>query len=77
MAPTIELYSAFYPTPSQMVLLVESWLFAAERDGMDVRSPEYTAALRRVIGVLRSSDSLAQAIGFLKIDEASLRRGER
>jgi hypothetical protein len=77
MAPMVELYSGFYPTPSKMLLLVESWLCAAERDGMDARSPEYTAALNRAIRVLRSSNTLVEAIGFLRSQEASLRRHEQ
>ena len=70
MARTIELYAALYPTPHQMVLLVESWLFAAQRDGMTVRRPDYVAALRRVITVLRFSKTLPEAVALLRRQEA-------
>jgi hypothetical protein len=71
MASTIELYSTLYPTPSQMLLLVDSWLFAAQRDGMAARRPEYVAALRRTITALRFSDTLSEAIAFLRKQEAA------
>jgi hypothetical protein len=74
MARTIELYGSRYPTPHQMVLLVESWLFAAQRDGMTVRRPDYIAALRRVITVLRFSKSIAEAVALLRKQEAELVR---
>jgi len=70
MARTIELYAALYPTPDRMVLLVESWMFAAQRDGTAVRSPEYMTALRRAITALRFSNSVAEAIGLLRSQEA-------
>jgi hypothetical protein len=70
MATTIEVYSALYPTPCRMVLLVESWLFAAQRDGMARRNPEYVAALRRAITALRFSDSVAEAVARLRRHEA-------
>jgi hypothetical protein len=70
MARTVELYASLYPTPHQMVLLVESWLFAAQRDGMTVRRPEYVSALRRVITVLRFSKTLAEAVAILRRQEA-------
>ena len=70
MARTIELYASLYPTPHQMVLLVESWLFAAQRDGMTVRRPEYVAALRRAITVLRFSKSVGEAVALLRRQEA-------
>ena len=74
MARTIELYADLYPTPYKMLLLVESWLFAAQRDGMAVRRPEYLAALRRTITVLRFSNSVTEAIALLRRREAALTR---
>jgi hypothetical protein len=70
MARTIELYASLYATPHQMVLLVESWLFAAQRDGMTVRRPEYVLALKRVITVLRFSKTVAEAVALLRRQEA-------
>lgn len=74
MAKTIELYAPLYPTPHQMVLLVESWLFAAQRDGMTVRRPDYIEALRRVITVLRFSKSIPEAVALLRKQEVELAR---
>ena len=74
MARTIELYASLYPTPHQMVLLVESWLFAAQRDGMTVRRPDYIDALRRVITVLRFSKSIPEAVTLLRKQELELVR---
>jgi hypothetical protein len=71
MARTIELYSALYPTPQQMTLLVENWLFAAQRDDMAQRRPDYIAALRRAITALRFSDTVAEAIALLARQEAA------
>ena len=71
MATTIELYSALYPTTCRMVLLVESWLFAAQHDGMARRNPEYIAALRRAITALRFSDSVAEAVARLRRQETA------
>jgi hypothetical protein len=71
MATTIELYSALYPTPCKMVLLVESWLFAAQRDRVALRNPEYVAALRRAITALRFSDTVAEAVARLRRHEAA------
>ena len=72
IARTIELYSELYPTPDKMVLLVESWLFAAQRDGMQLRNPEYIKALRRAITALRFSNTVAQAIALLRSQETGL-----
>jgi hypothetical protein len=72
LASTIELYSSIYTTPYQMALLVESWLLAAERDGMAVRSPEYVMALRRAIAALRVCDTVARAVALLRTREAVL-----
>jgi hypothetical protein len=74
MARTIELYATLYPTPHKMVLLVEGWLFAAQRDGMSMRNPEYVAALRRAITALRFSNTVAQAIALLRSQEAGFAR---
>jgi hypothetical protein len=57
-----------------MVLLVESWLFAAQRDGMTVRRPEYILALRRVITVLRFSKTITEAVALLRKQELELAR---
>jgi hypothetical protein len=70
LAKTLELYSPLYPTTYKMILLVESWLFAAQRDGMGVRNPEYIAALRRATTALRLSKTVEEAIAVLRAQEA-------
>ena len=77
LASTIELYSAVYSTPYQMALLVESWLLAADRDGMALRTPEYLVALRRAIAALRFSDTVADAIALLRSDESDSHKDRR
>jgi hypothetical protein len=72
MASTIELYAPLYPTPCQMVLLLESWLFAAQRDGMATRSPASIEALARAINALRFCDTVEKGIALLKSEELSL-----
>ena len=72
LAKTIELYASLYPKPSQLLLVVESWLFAARREGLVERSPEYIAALKRAMTALRLSSTVEEAIALLRSQESAL-----
>jgi hypothetical protein len=74
LAKTIELYASLYPTPSQLLLVVESWGFAARREGIAERNPQYMAALKRARSAVRSSKTVAEAITLLRSQEAALSR---
>jgi hypothetical protein len=74
MAPTVELYSKTFPTRHGLLMLFQSWLFAAERDGVSLRQPEYAEALKRAISALNASDSVPEAIAILRLQEATLAR---
>jgi hypothetical protein len=71
MARTLELYSKTFTTRHRLMMLLETWLFAAERDGVAERQPEYANALKRALGVLESSQSVPEAIARLRAQEAS------
>ena len=71
IARTVELYSTTYPTPQQLVALFGSWLFTAERDGMDLRQPEYAVALKRAITALSNAHSVPEAIAILRVQETT------
>ena len=72
MARTVELYSTTIPTRHGLLMLFQSWLFAAERDGVTLRQPEYAEALKRSINALDVSDSVPEAIAILRVQEAAL-----
>ena len=71
LAKTLELYSSSYPKRDHMLMLVESWLFAAQQHGVLERSPEYIAALSRAITALRLSTTVPEAIALLRRQESS------
>jgi hypothetical protein len=74
MAPTAELYATTFPTRHGLLMLFESWLFAAERDGVCLRQPQYAEALKRAISALNASDSVPEAIAILRLQETTLAR---
>ena len=74
MAQTLELYAKTFPTQRALLMLIEAWLFVAERDEVSLRQPEYTKALNRAISALNVSDSVPAAIALLRLQEAALRR---
>ena len=55
-------------------MLLQHWLFVAERDGVSLRQPEYLKALHRAISALNVSDSLRSAVSLLRSQEATLTR---
>jgi hypothetical protein len=71
MARTLELYSKTFTTRHRLLMLMETWLFAAERDGVTDRQPEYADALKRAIRTLETSQSVPEAIARLRAQEAS------
>ena len=72
MARTLELYSKSFPTRHRLLMLLETWLFAAERDGVSERQPGYAEALKRAIHTLETSPTVDDAIARLRSQEASL-----
>jgi hypothetical protein len=72
MARTLELYSKSFPTRQRLMMLLETWLFAAERDGVSERQPDYADALKRAINTLETSPSVADAIARLRSQEAGV-----
>jgi hypothetical protein len=72
MAPTVELYSTTFPTRHGLLMLFQSWLFAAERDGVSLRHPGYADALKRAISALSIANSVPEAIAILRVQEATL-----
>jgi len=72
MARTLELYSKSFPTRHRLLMLVETWLFAAERDGVSERQPGYAEALKRAIHTLETSPTVDDAIARLRAQEAAL-----
>ena len=73
MAQTLELYAKTFPTQRALLMLLQAWLFVAERDGVSLRQPEYTKALNRAISAVNVSDSVPAAISLLRLQEATLR----
>jgi hypothetical protein len=71
IARTVELYSTMFPTPEQLLTLFGSWLFTAERDGVDLRQPEYAVALKRAITALSNAHSVPEAIAILRVQETT------
>ena len=74
MAGTVELYAKTFPTRQGVLMLLQTWLFVAERDGVSLRQPEYTKALKRAISAVNVSDSVPAAISLLRLQEAALAR---
>ena len=74
MAQTLELYAKTFPTQRGLLMLIEAWLFVAERDGVSLRQPEYTKALNRAISALNVSDTVPATISLLRLQEAELTR---
>ena len=72
MARTLELYSKSFPTRHRLLMLLETWLFAAERDGVSERQPGYAEALKRAINTLETSPTVADAIARVRSQEAAL-----
>ena len=72
MAPTLELYSGTFQTQERMLMWLRTWLFSAERDGVNVRHPGYEEALRRAIRALEVAQSVPNAIALLRSQEAGL-----
>ena len=72
MARTVELYSKSFPTRHRLLMLLETWLFAAERDGVSERQPQYAEALKRAIATLETSPTVPDAIARLRAQEAAL-----
>jgi hypothetical protein len=77
MARTVELYASTFPTRHGLLVLFGSWLFTAERDGLSLRQPQYADALKRAISALSISDSVPEAIAFLRVQEATLTASAR
>lgn len=71
MARTVELYSKSFPGRHRLQMLIETWLFVAERDGVSERQPRYAQALKRAIHALETSSSVADAIARLRAQEAA------
>jgi hypothetical protein len=72
MARTLELYSKSFPTRHRLLMLLETWLFTAERDGVSERQPGYAEALKRAIHTLETSPTVEDAIARLRSQEAAL-----
>ena len=72
MARTVEIYSTTFPTQHGLLVLFGGWLFAAERDGVSLRQPEYAEALKRAISALSISYSVPEAIAILRVQESTL-----
>jgi len=77
MARTLELYSKSFPTRHRLLMLLETWLFAAERDGVSERQPGYAEALKRAIHSLETSPTVEEAIARLRSQEAALWGSQR
>jgi hypothetical protein len=74
LAETLELYCERFPTKSGMLMLLDTWLFVAERDGVAVRQPLYVDALERAISALHATLTVGHAIALLRLQEARLAR---
>jgi hypothetical protein len=72
LARALELNAEAFPTRSGMLMLLETWLFIAERDGIAERQQAYAQAVRRAISAVRASGNIKDAIALLKVQEAAL-----
>lgn len=70
LAATLELNSAAFPTHDGMLMLLQTWLVLAERDGVTTRHPEYAEALERAIKAVNASPTVPDAIALLRIQES-------
>jgi hypothetical protein len=62
VATALELNLKHFPTTQGMRLLLQAWLYFAERDGLDVRHPKYAHTLRTAIRVVTNAPTAADAI---------------
>ena len=74
MTRTLKLYAMLHPKQIELLMVFRAWLFAAERDDLASRQPEYVDALKRAITALRLGETTHEAITLLRCEEAELIR---
>jgi hypothetical protein len=52
-------------------MLLDTWLFVAERDGVAVRQPIFVDALERAISALHATLTVRHAIALLRLTRSS------
>jgi hypothetical protein len=67
VAATLELNLDRYPTKKGMLTLLRTWLFAAEREGVDERRLAYVCALRDAINVMEDAPNPLHAVALLNM----------
>jgi hypothetical protein len=70
LAATLELYSSSFSTKSAMLMLLQTWLFVAERDGVATRQPLYADAAKRAVTAVNATLTIPQALALLRLQEA-------
>lgn len=73
VAAVLELNLKTYPSKTGMLTLLQSWLYAAEANGLQIRWPEYVAALTIALQVMGAWRDPAQAITVLQKTELTER----
>jgi hypothetical protein len=77
VATALELNLEHSPTTLGLRLLLQAWLYSAEREGLDSRQPEYTHALRRAIRVVTNAPTAADAIRSVRFEFRRVRPSDR
>jgi hypothetical protein len=70
LAATLELYSSSFSTRSAMLMLLQTWLFVAERDGVATRQPLYADAVKRAVSAVNATTTIPHAVALLRLQEA-------
>ena len=66
VAAALELNLDRFPTRGGMLTLLRSWLYAAEREGLDGMRPDYTVALSHAAQIMEQSSEPVAAIALLR-----------
>jgi hypothetical protein len=73
IAAALELNLDRFPTTGGMLALLHSWLYIAEREGLDERRLAYVYALRDAINVMEDAPSPVHAIALLNVTIGGVR----
>jgi len=67
LAEMLDLNVERYPTKDAMLILLRSWLYAADRDRLATRQRTYVDALATAISALDASQTVVQAVALLRL----------
>jgi hypothetical protein len=55
-----------------MLTLLQTWLYVAERDGVETRQRAYVEALTLAISAVNATVTVTQALALLRVQEAAV-----